>query len=258
VLVVDDEPLIRDFLADGLADAGYRVVTAADGAAAIDHMRSQQLDAVLLDLLMPGMDGLTFLRERQTQPGLAAVPVVVLSAGGIDAIRQAAKLRATAVLSKPLNLDVLASVLAHVMRDSRRVRERQDTARTAARGRKRSTTVQPLGLCPICHVMQYAAMDPALTSSARLENIHALRQMHVLDHSAAEITRVPLRKRLLDLPRDRRRILSDWVYHELRHDWGDRDSRAVHSIDQALDTPAVHRLWQDATRCAYAACRHQP
>ena len=58
--------------------------------------------------------------------------------------------------------------------------------------------------------------------------------------------RSPLRTRLLDLERGRRDILADWVYHELRQDWGDQDKRGVHSIDEALNSAALHRLWQDS------------
>ena len=63
-------------------------------------------DMVLLDLLMPEKDGFSFLRERQVHPHLSRVPVVVLSAAGMDSLREASQLRATAVLSKPLDLDV--------------------------------------------------------------------------------------------------------------------------------------------------------
>src|SRR5919197_5724172 len=117
VLVVEDEPIIRRFLEEGLTDAGFQVVTAHNGAAALDRVEEHQPDAVLLDLLMPVMDGLEFLRERQQQPRLAALPVVVLSAGGLSALRDAVALRATAALAKPVDLDVLSAVLDHVLRD---------------------------------------------------------------------------------------------------------------------------------------------
>src|ERR687885_2636111 len=87
VLVVEDEPIIRRFLEEGLTDAGFHVITAHNGAVALDRVEEHQPDAVLLDLLMPVMDGLEFLRERQQQPRLAALPVVVLSAGGPRPLR---------------------------------------------------------------------------------------------------------------------------------------------------------------------------
>src|SRR5256885_4651398 len=117
LLVVEDEPIIRRFLEEGLTDAGFKVETAHNGAVALDRVAEHRPDAVLLDLLMPVMDGLAFLRERQQQPRLAAVPVVVLSAGGLPALRDAVALRATAALAKPVDLDVLSAVLDPVLRD---------------------------------------------------------------------------------------------------------------------------------------------
>ena len=131
VLVVDDEPIIRRFLAEGLTDAGYQVLIARDGAEALDSVYRFHPDAVLLDLLMPGADGWTFLRERCVQPALAALPVVVFSAAGRGGLHDASALRATAVLPKPLNLDVLAAVLEHVLSDSRKFQA--DAANTATR-----------------------------------------------------------------------------------------------------------------------------
>lgn len=60
VLVVDDESIIRNFLAEGLTDAGYQVITAHDGAEALDCVQLYRPDAVLLDLLMPVVDGWAF------------------------------------------------------------------------------------------------------------------------------------------------------------------------------------------------------
>jgi CheY-like chemotaxis protein len=111
ILVVDDEAVIRSFLADGLTDAGYQVITAHDGAEALDSVHQHLPDAVLLDLLMPIVDGWAFLRARRVHPTIAAVPVVVFSAGGRAALQDAAALHANAVLPKPLNLEVVSAVL---------------------------------------------------------------------------------------------------------------------------------------------------
>jgi CheY-like chemotaxis protein len=247
VLVVDDEWIIRAFLADGLADAGFQVLTARTGAEALDRIQRDEPHAVLLDLLMPVMDGLTFLRERQDQPHLAALPVVVFSAGGMEPLRKAIALRATAVLSKPLNLDVLSAVLEHVLRDSRPTNPASPAPRTDA---------QTVGTCPICGATSYAPIGDALPTGERIQAIQAARRAHVLSHTAVDIARVPLRTRLLEMPLGRRRILSDWVYREIRQEWGDRDRRGVYSIDEVLDSAAVHRLWHSASSCAYEGCQH--
>jgi len=246
VLVVDDESIIRTFLAEGLTDAGYQVLIARDGAEALDSVWRFHPDAVLLDLLMPVMDGWAFLRERREQPALAAVPVVVLSAAGREGLHDASALRATAVLPKPLNLDVLSAVLEHVLNDARRSQTADDSASTTRR----------VGNCPICGTALFAQIDDSLAVPERIRAIHAVRRKHVLSHTAGDIARVPLRTRLLQLPIGQRRILADWVYRELRQHWGDADRLGVHSIDETLGSVALHRLWQDAVRCAYPHCEH--
>ena len=68
---------------------------------------------------------------------------------------------------------------------------------------------------------------------------------------------MPLRRRLLQLPVERRDILTDWLYRDLRQDWGDQDRRAVYSVQEALSSPTLHRLWHDVVRCAYPGCYHE-
>jgi CheY-like chemotaxis protein len=248
VLVVEDEPIIRNFLEDGLTDAGFNVTTAHNGAVALDRVTDDPPDAVLLDLLMPVMDGLAFLRQRQQQPRLASLPVVVLSAGGLSALRDAAALRATATLPKPVDLDVLSSVLDHVLRDFQPIPVDPSSADAADR--------QAVGTCPICGRTAYALLDPRLTSAERLAAIHAVRQSHVMSHRPTDLARAPLRTRLLNLPLDRRRILADWMYRELRQEWGDCDRRGMYSVDEVLHSPDLHRLWHDAASCGQRHCRH--
>ena len=116
VLLVEDDKFLRRACEASLRQRGFTVVTATDGEAGLRLARSEpRPEVILLDLLMPRADGFTFLRERQTHPHLARIPVIVLSAGGLDALREASQLRATAVLAKPLNLDVLSSVIDHVL-----------------------------------------------------------------------------------------------------------------------------------------------
>jgi len=248
VLVVEDEPIIRRFLEEGLTDAGFHIITAHNGAVALDRVEEHQPDAVLLDLLMPVMDGLEFLRERQQQPHLAALPVVVLSAGGLTALRDAVALRATAALAKPVDLDVLSAVLDHVLRDFRREPEDPPSTDQALR--------QAVGSCPICGRTLFSELDPRLVRADRVAAIYAARRTHVMSHTAADLAHEPLRARLLQLPLDRRRILADWMYHDLRRYWGDRDRRGVYSIDEVLHSPALHRLWHDAAACGAPGCHH--
>ena len=79
VLVIDDEPQIRRALNSALTAHGYAVAVAEDGATALDTIASWAPDAVVLDLVMPGVDGFDVLRDTRTW---SPVPIIVLSARG--------------------------------------------------------------------------------------------------------------------------------------------------------------------------------
>lgn len=85
VLVVEDDDDIREVLADTLADHGYRVYQARHGLDALEHMREYGVpNIILLDLMMPVMNGFDFLAEKAKEPAFASVPVVVITAGRQD------------------------------------------------------------------------------------------------------------------------------------------------------------------------------
>ena len=80
ILVVDDEPHIIEIVCDYLKQAGFRVITANDGQMALTMARHEQPDLIVLDLLLPEMDGLDVCRILRQDPGLGAVPIVMLTA----------------------------------------------------------------------------------------------------------------------------------------------------------------------------------
>jgi len=82
IFVVDDEPHIRQILKFTLGRAGYDVVTCADGAEALEEMRKIKPDLVLLDVMMPSVDGHTVCRKMREDFTLSQVPVIMLSAKG--------------------------------------------------------------------------------------------------------------------------------------------------------------------------------
>ena len=84
VLVVDDEPKITQVVADYLRTAGFSVTTAADGSTGVNAARAQPPDLVVLDLGLPGMDGLDVARELRRQ---SAMPIIMLTARGEEADR---------------------------------------------------------------------------------------------------------------------------------------------------------------------------
>jgi two-component system, OmpR family, response regulator MtrA len=114
ILVVDDDPAIRDVVADILEMSDYSVKTAANGAEALDKIQSEQPSAVLLDLMMPVMDGWEFLRRCRGQVPCARVPVVVMSAAR-DAAAAARELGAQAYLTKPFDVDTVLDVVERLI-----------------------------------------------------------------------------------------------------------------------------------------------
>jgi two-component system, chemotaxis family, chemotaxis protein CheY len=111
VLVVDDDPDLRAFMAAALEDSGYEVRNADDGGAALMLLREWRPDLILLDLMTPRLDGWAFRQAQLAQESLAAIPVVVMSAG-YGAPDEAAKLAIAAGLDKPFDLDELLATVA--------------------------------------------------------------------------------------------------------------------------------------------------
>src|SRR5215469_16900225 len=79
VLVVEDDPNIRELLRFMLAEAGYEAMAVADGAAALTALETVRPDLVTLDLQLPGIDGAEVLRRMRRTPSLRALPVVIIS-----------------------------------------------------------------------------------------------------------------------------------------------------------------------------------
>lgn len=104
VLVVEDDPSIRAILLMLLEGEGYEVVEAANGEQALDWLRAGgEPDLILLDLMMPVVDGWQFLARRSALPHAQATPVLVLSGADI----QLAPSGASGLLKKPMSADAL-------------------------------------------------------------------------------------------------------------------------------------------------------
>ena len=84
VLVIEDEKEIRDLVKYNLERAGFRVATAADGEDGLEAAYSSRPDALVLDLMLPGRNGLEVLRELRSEPATRDLPVVVLTARGAE------------------------------------------------------------------------------------------------------------------------------------------------------------------------------
>jgi CheY-like chemotaxis protein len=111
ILVVEDDLSTREALNLILSAEGYRVFTADDGVAALAQLRGgERPGLILLDLMMPHMDGWQFRQEQLRDPRLADIPVIVCSAAG-RAGQRAASLQALAYLDKPIDPRELIDVV---------------------------------------------------------------------------------------------------------------------------------------------------
>jgi DNA-binding response OmpR family regulator len=107
VLIVDDEPRIVKFLQVKLKSSGYEVLSAGSGKEALELVQAQEPDIVVLDIVMPGMDGLETLKQIRTVSG---VPVIILSARRENAEKiKGLKLGADDYLAKPFSPDELVA-----------------------------------------------------------------------------------------------------------------------------------------------------
>ena len=104
MLVVDDDPDVRGILAMLLARDGYEVVTAIDGAAALEHVKDERIALVVLDLQMPRLDGDQFRRVYQERGGHAPILLVTAAEVGPNDLE---RLGASAYIAKPFDIETL-------------------------------------------------------------------------------------------------------------------------------------------------------
>lgn len=119
ILIVEDDDDVRESLGEVLRDEGYEVVTAANGLDALTALRAGVGPdgdgppcTIILDLMMPTMNGWDFRAHQLQEPALAQIPVIVVS--GVAHMASTASLRPAAVIGKPVDLDrLLAEIHRH-------------------------------------------------------------------------------------------------------------------------------------------------
>ncbi|MCK5633582.1 MAG: response regulator, partial [Anaerolineales bacterium] len=79
ILIVDDDPDIREGIVAVLETNDYRLVTASNGIECMEHIRDETPNLLILDMLMPRMDGFAVIRELRSDPGLAGIPIIILT-----------------------------------------------------------------------------------------------------------------------------------------------------------------------------------
>jgi putative two-component system response regulator len=115
ILAVDDAESIIDILVDALGSE-YEIVVALDGESALDIVAEDKTDIILLDIMMPGIDGFEVLERLKASPATVDIPVVILSARtGADDGARGLELGAADYLTKPFDIpDVKACIIRHL------------------------------------------------------------------------------------------------------------------------------------------------
>lgn len=127
VLVIEDDAPLRRMITRFLGAAGYDICEAADGAAGLAMAREQRPDLVLLDLMMPGLDGWQVLQRLKGEAETAGLPVIVLTASvGASLSERALRLGAARYLVKPLDTRILVETVDLLLRPQRIDEEQSD------------------------------------------------------------------------------------------------------------------------------------
>ena len=109
ILIIDDDVASRKALAEVLTDEGYSVATASDGADGLTYLRQgHRPKVILLDLMMPGVDGWDFRAEQKRDEHLRDIPVIAISAAG-------KLMDADHTIRKPINIATLLNLLTNVL-----------------------------------------------------------------------------------------------------------------------------------------------
>ena len=118
ILVLDDDPVVRRALTDTLTDEGYQVETAADGIEGLEKSREQPFDVLLVDLRMPGMNGIEVLREiREVTPEV--IVILMTAYATLETAKEAMKLGAYDYIAKPLDPDAVTALLEKALEKRR-------------------------------------------------------------------------------------------------------------------------------------------
>lgn len=178
VLIVDDAPGLVKGLTHSLEQAGYQVSSAADGLSALEKIRTGSFDAILLDLMLPEMDGLTVCREVRQR---SSVPIIMLTAKSDDIDKiLGLELGADDYITKPFNTKELIARIRALFRrvDALRRPEEEETVRVGG-----------LVVHRLSHRIEVAGRSVTLTA----------REFDLLETMASHPGMVYTRQQLLDL-----------------------------------------------------------
>ncbi|NCD32715.1 MAG: response regulator [Spartobacteria bacterium] len=117
ILIVEDDENIHELIRYNLSNSGYKLLSAIDGEAALKHVRNEKIDLVLLDIMLPGMDGIELCRVMKGDVKLAAIPIIFVSARGEESdVVVGLELGADDYITKPFSIKVLQARIRAVLR----------------------------------------------------------------------------------------------------------------------------------------------
>jgi DNA-binding response OmpR family regulator len=110
ILVVEDDPVIQSLIVELLTDEGFEVLAAADGRTGVELAQDEQPDLILMDLMLPILDGMAATRALKREPRTQRIPIIAISAG-TNLRLHAEQLPADGVVGKPFDLDTLLAAV---------------------------------------------------------------------------------------------------------------------------------------------------
>ena len=219
IVLVDDDPIMRELAKERLLDAGHSVKTAVDGLEAMERLKAEPADLVISDLDMPNMTGFELTRWLRGSAEFADIPVIVITASDSgDAVDEAFSAGATSFLAKPINWTLFNHAVMFVLRASenqRALRTARDLAEAGAKFKDGLMSVMshelrtPLNaIIGFSEVMQEEMFGP-LGSGKYTEYSHDIHKSgqflldvinDILDMSKIEAGRMELELTTLSLP----------------------------------------------------------
>jgi len=114
ILVVDDEPIVRESIKDWLSDAGYNVITAETGEEALELIEQQDFSVLILDIRLPGKTGIRVLKEvKELKPEIKSI--IITAYPSVDLTEEAIRLGAVDYLIKPIAPEDLERLVRETM-----------------------------------------------------------------------------------------------------------------------------------------------
>ena len=173
ILIAEDDPDIADLVAHYLQKSGWETHIAASGDKALAYARAHHVDLVILDLMLPGMDGLDVCRALRADGAKASVPIIMLTAKADEAARVAGlDIGADDYVSKPFSPNELVARIRALMRRSQRTAPQEKTLRFG-----------PLVVDLVSHLVSYDGRDVKLTAK------EFLLLQYLLEHKGRVLSR---------------------------------------------------------------------